>query len=111
MLKRLKAALGQYFAKERILALEQCVRLFVDHEIDYMIINNLGDPLKQHNVKLALTLLEKSHKAERWTFLQDRTTVPHKMGVKAVRDHLMKHYSRKPEVRKTPPIKGTEWFS
>lgn len=111
MLKRLKAAIGQYFAKERILALEQCVRLFVDHEIEYMIINKLGDPLKQHNVKLALTLLENAHKAERWSFLQDRTTMPHKAGVKAVRDHLMTHYGRiNSAPAPAPGAKGTEWF-
>lgn len=37
--------------------LRRVIRAFVDSEVEYMTVNNLGDPEKQHNVKWARRVL------------------------------------------------------
>lgn len=47
--------------KLRILLMEAegLLGAFVQHEVEYMTVNHLGDPEKQHNVKWARSLLAK----------------------------------------------------
>lgn len=37
----------------------ECLKAFVDQEVDYMTRNKLGDPEKQHNVKWARSIISK----------------------------------------------------
>ena len=43
-------------------ALLQALNNFVEEQIDYMTINHLGDPEKQHNIKLARTAIANAEK-------------------------------------------------
>jgi hypothetical protein len=45
-------------ANERIKVLEDIIKIFVQQEVDYMTLNNLGDPEQQQAIILARAALE-----------------------------------------------------
>jgi hypothetical protein len=47
-------------------ALEAALRAIVEEQCDYMRINHLGDPERQHNIKLARAALATPATVDRW---------------------------------------------
>ena len=46
------------FHRRRTTQLQQVLTSFVDDEVEYMMINDLGDPDQQHNIKWARRFLD-----------------------------------------------------